>query len=82
MEPLNYLFSEACGEISKGEVGSVVIRRMEDDSFLAICKLRSNDGYNRVCYGAGDNPAIALGRLEDAVRNGSRWRVDKLETRF
>lgn len=82
MDTLNYLFSDACGEVSQGEVGSIVIRRMEDDSYLAICKLRSNDGNNRVCYGAGDSPAIALGRLEDAVRHGSRWRVDKLETRF
>lgn len=82
MEPLSYLFSDECGAVSQGEVGSVVIRRMDDDSYLAICKLRSNDGYSRVCYGAGDTPAIALGRLEDAVRRGSRWRVDKLETRF
>lgn len=82
METIKYLFSDGCGEISQGEIGSVVVRRTDDGSYLALCKLRSSDGYNRVCYGAGDSPNIALGRLEDAVRNGSRWRVDKLESRF
>ncbi len=82
MATLSQLYSEGIGAVGGGAVYSVVIRKRDDGSYLALCKLAGRDGVNRVCYGAGDTPDVALIRLADAAVKPERWRRDRLDERI